>query len=154
MEFKSCMVFTIFMFIAIAQAEVFDITKLGAKADAEISKVNDQPTPCNAYIHVSCKFIKQLNSKYVNVQALADAWSKVCSAPQPSQLLIPKGRYLLNMVEFNGPCKSPVEVKIDGTLIGPEDPVTIPKGSQWITFSYITAMKIMGTKLYHFKDIH
>ncbi|XP_076930887.1 polygalacturonase-like [Bidens hawaiensis] len=115
MEFKSCMVFTIFMFIAIAQAEVFDITKFGAKADAEISK------------------------------ALADAWAKVCSAPQPSQLLIPKGRYLLNTVEFNGPCKSPVEVKIDGTLIGPEDPVTIPKGSQWITFSYITAMKIMGS---------
>ncbi|KAM0029259.1 putative endo-polygalacturonase [Helianthus anomalus] len=116
MEFKSCLVFAFFMFIAIAQAEVFDITKkYGAKPDGEISK------------------------------ALADAWAAACSAPQPSQLLIPKGRFCLNVIEFNGPCKSPVEVKIDGTLIAPEDPVVIPKGSQWITFSYITGLKVTGS---------
>ncbi|KAI3755648.1 hypothetical protein L1987_55453 [Smallanthus sonchifolius] len=116
MTFKlSCLVFPIFMFITIVQADVFDITKYGAKPDAEISK------------------------------ALSDAWAAACSAQQPSQLLIPKGRFCLNVIEFKGPCKAPIEVKIDGTVIGPEDPIVIPKGAQWITFSYVTGLKVTGS---------
>lgn len=41
MTFKSSLVFAILMFIAIVQAEVFDITKFGAKPEAEISKVTN-----------------------------------------------------------------------------------------------------------------
>ncbi|KAJ0774027.1 putative endo-polygalacturonase [Helianthus annuus] len=115
MRSKSCLVFAIFMFIAIVQAEVFDITKLGAKPDGEIS------------------------------EALNGAWTKACAATEPSQLIVPKGRFLLNVVEFKGPCKAPIEVKIDGTLIGPEDPVVIPKGVQWITFSYVTGLTLSGS---------
>ncbi|CAH1417499.1 unnamed protein product [Lactuca virosa] len=111
---KSTIVFTIFMFIAIVQAEVFDVTKFGAEIDGEISK------------------------------PLCDAWVKACSATTPSTVLVPKGRFCLNVVEFKGPCKNPVEVKIDGTLIGPEDPITIPKGVQWITFSYLNNMTLSG----------
>ncbi|MFS7921868.1 putative endo-polygalacturonase [Helianthus anomalus] len=115
MRSKSCLVFAIFMFIAIVQAEVFDITKLGAKPDGEIS------------------------------EALNGAWTKACAATEPSQLIVPNGRFLLNVVEFKGPCKAPIEVKIDGTLIGPEDPVVIPKGVQWITFSYVTGLTLSGS---------
>ncbi|XP_024959734.1 polygalacturonase-like [Cynara cardunculus var. scolymus] len=113
---KSSIVFPtfIFIFIVIAQAEVFDITKFGAKPDAEISK------------------------------ALCDAWSAACSATTPSKLLIPSGTFCLNVVEFKGPCKAPITVKIDGTLKGPEDPAVIPKGVQWITFSYVSALTITG----------
>ncbi|KAC9287752.1 hypothetical protein E3N88_46043 [Mikania micrantha] len=115
MKFKSCLVFSIFLVIAIVKAEVFDITKFGAKPDAEISK------------------------------ALSDAWAAACSAQQPSQLLIPKGRFCLNVAEFKGPCKAPIEVKIDGTVVAPEDPIVIPKGAQWITFSYVSGLKITGS---------
>ncbi|KAK1431105.1 hypothetical protein QVD17_14342 [Tagetes erecta] len=112
---SSLIVFAILMFIAIVHAEVFDITKFGAKPDAEISK------------------------------ALSDAWAAACSAQQPGQLVIPNGRFLLNAIEFKGPCKAPIEVKIDGTVIGPEDPITIPQGSQWITFSYVTGLTVTGS---------
>ncbi|KAI3755649.1 hypothetical protein L1987_55454 [Smallanthus sonchifolius] len=103
------------MIIAIVQGEAFDITDYGAKPDGEISK------------------------------ALNDAWAKACAATEPSQVVIPKGRFCLNVVEFKGPCKAPIEIKMDGTLIGPEDPVTIPKGVQWITFSYVTGLTLSGS---------
>lgn len=41
MDSKSTIGFTIFMFIAIVQAEVFDVTKFGAEIDGEISKVKN-----------------------------------------------------------------------------------------------------------------
>ncbi|KAI7744114.1 hypothetical protein M8C21_030364 [Ambrosia artemisiifolia] len=103
------------MFIAIAQAEVFNIMDFGAKPDEEIST------------------------------ALKDAWAKACAATEPSQLIIPTGRFRLDVIEFKGQCKAPVEVKIDGTVIGPEDPMTIPKGVQWITFSYVTGLTVSGS---------
>lgn len=85
---------------------------------------------------------------------MSDAWAAACSAQQPSQLVIPQGRFLLNAVEFKGPCKAPIEVKIDGTVIGPEDPITIPQGIQWITFSYVTGLKVTGTNINQSKDKH
>ncbi|XP_071727122.1 exopolygalacturonase-like [Rutidosis leptorrhynchoides] len=105
----------VFMFFAIAYAEVYDITKFGAKPNGEISK------------------------------ALKDAWAAACAARKPSELLIPNGKFYLTVFEFKGPCKAPIEVKIDGTLIGPEDPLKIPKGVQWITFSYITDLTLSGS---------
>ncbi|KAI3708145.1 hypothetical protein L2E82_37236 [Cichorium intybus] len=111
---KSTIVFTILTFIAVVQAEVFDITKFGAEIDAEISK------------------------------PLCDAWAAACSATTPSTVNVPQGNFFLNVVEFKGPCKNPVTVNIDGTVIGPEDPVTIPKGVQWITFSYLDNMTLSG----------
>ncbi|KVI02084.1 Glycoside hydrolase, family 28 [Cynara cardunculus var. scolymus] len=133
---KSSIVFPtfIFIFIVIAQAEVFDITKFGAKPDAEISKL-----PLN-YHGSSMGFL---------FQALCDAWSAACSATTPSKLLIPSGTFCLNVVEFKGPCKAPITVKIDGTLKGPEDPAVIPKGVQWITFSYVSALTITDSKMFH-----
>ncbi|KAL4581403.1 hypothetical protein LXL04_017617 [Taraxacum kok-saghyz] len=111
---KSTILFSILTFISIVQAEVYDITKFGAEVDGEISK------------------------------ALCDAWVAACSATTPSTLHVPQGRFCLNVVEFKGPCKNPVEVKIDGELIGPEDPITIPKGVQWITFSYLDNLTLSG----------
>ncbi|GKC01484.1 putative polygalacturonase [Tanacetum coccineum] len=117
MRSKSWLLFFILMFIFVVAAHahnVFDITKYGAKPDGEISK------------------------------ALCDAWVDACASPMPSQLLVPKGRFCLNVIEFKGPCKAPIEIKIDGTLIGPEDPSVIPKGVQWITFSYIVGLTVSG----------
>ncbi|KAJ9551685.1 hypothetical protein OSB04_015730 [Centaurea solstitialis] len=113
---KSSLVFPIFiLFIVLTNAEDFDITKFGAKPDAEISK------------------------------ALCDAWTAACSATEPSTLIIPSGTFCLNVIEFKGPCKSAITVQIDGTLKGPEDPNDIPKGVQWITFSYVSCLTVKGS---------
>ncbi|PWA93630.1 pectin lyase-like superfamily protein [Artemisia annua] len=108
-------VFVIFMFmVAFSHAHVFDITKFGAKHGGEISK------------------------------ALSEAWKCACNTPKHSKLIIPKGQFCLNSFEFKGPCKAPVEIIIDAVIIGPKDPMVIPKGKQWITFSYITGMTLTG----------
>nr|XP_043630213.1 exopolygalacturonase-like [Erigeron canadensis] len=110
---KPTIVFVIFMFmVVVSQAHVFDITKFGAKPGSEISK------------------------------PLCDAWRAACGTPAPSKLLIPKGQFCLNVIEFKGPCKARVEVQIDALLIGPKDPKVIPKGKQWITFSYINGLTV------------
>ncbi|XP_071727121.1 exopolygalacturonase-like [Rutidosis leptorrhynchoides] len=111
---KSTLVLATFMFMVVSQAHVFDITKFGVKPGGEISK------------------------------ALCDAWRAACNAPKPSKLIIPKGQFCLNSIEFKGPCKAPVEVRIDAIIIGPKDPKVIPKGKQWITFSYVNGMTVSG----------
>ena len=95
-------------------------------------------------------YVQFLRSINVHFQALSDAWVDACASPTPSQLLVPKGRFCLNVIEFKGPCKAPIEIKIDGMLIGPEDPSVIPKGVQWITFSYIIGLTVSGTKTYYY----
>ncbi|KAJ0669969.1 putative endo-polygalacturonase [Helianthus annuus] len=112
---KATIVFAIFTFIAVSKAHEFDITKFGARPGSEISK------------------------------ALDAAWKAACCAPKPSKLIIPKGHFCLNVFEFRGPCKAPIEVRIDAILTGPKDPALIPKGKQWITFSYLNGMTLSGT---------
>ncbi|KAD6454140.1 hypothetical protein E3N88_08846 [Mikania micrantha] len=112
---KSTTAFLVFMFIImVSKAHVFDVTKFGAKPGAEISK------------------------------ALDAAWKAACCAPKQGKVIIPKGRFCLNAFEFRGPCKAPVEVRIDALLIGPKDPAVIPKGKQWITFSYVNGLTLSG----------
>ncbi|KAA8524803.1 hypothetical protein F0562_011226 [Nyssa sinensis] len=69
-----------------AEAQVFDVTKYGAKPKGEIS------------------------------QALLSAWKEACASPTPSSVVIPAGTYTSNEVTFSGPCKAPIEMKLVGTL--------------------------------------
>ncbi|KAA8524801.1 hypothetical protein F0562_011224 [Nyssa sinensis] len=69
-----------------AEAQVFDVTKYGAKPKGEIS------------------------------QALLSAWKEACASPTPSSVVIPAGTYASNEVTFSGPCKAPIETKLVGTL--------------------------------------
>ncbi|KAI7733785.1 hypothetical protein M8C21_027121 [Ambrosia artemisiifolia] len=111
---KATIVFALFTFIAVSKAHVFDVTKFGARPGCEISK------------------------------ALGAAWKAACCVPKHSLLIIPKGQFCLNWFEFRGPCKGSIEVRIDAILTGPKDPAHIPKGKQWITFSYLNGFTLSG----------
>ncbi|XP_031742970.1 exopolygalacturonase-like [Cucumis sativus] len=71
---------------------VFDITKYGAKPNADITA------------------------------ALTSAWKEACASTTPSKVLIPKGSYGLSQSNLKGPCKSPIELQIEGTLQAPAHP--------------------------------
>ncbi|KAM7270593.1 hypothetical protein ACFE04_030351 [Oxalis oulophora] len=98
------------------QAADFDIMKYGAVADekTDISK------------------------------ALIAAFKEACAAPTPSNVLIPKGIYLLNEVKLEGPCTAPMSITLDGNLITTEDAKNFPSGV-WITINYINHLTILGT---------
>ncbi|CAA7404565.1 unnamed protein product [Spirodela intermedia] len=70
-------------------AAVYDVVELGAAADGSA----DSAPP------------------------LLRAWDLACRSPLPAAVHVPVGRFLLSKVTFKGPCRSPVAVKIDGTLV-------------------------------------
>ncbi|XP_022151199.1 exopolygalacturonase-like, partial [Momordica charantia] len=93
---------------------VFDITTYGAKPDADISA------------------------------ALTNAWKEACASTTPSKVLIPKGSYLLTGVNIKGPCKSSIELQVEGTLKAPVE----PKGEGWLFVEYVDFLTISGTGVF------
>ncbi|CAN4084596.1 unnamed protein product [Withania somnifera] len=72
-----------------AQQQVFDVTKFGATTNGDISK------------------------------AVMDAFKEACAATSPSTIVIPKGTYPMNQVKLQGPCKAPLELQVQATLMPP-----------------------------------
>lgn len=53
---------------------------------------------------------------------MTSAWKEACASTTPSKVLIPKGSYGLSQSNLKGPCKSPIELQIEGTLQAPAHP--------------------------------
>ncbi|KAK4492947.1 hypothetical protein RD792_000274 [Penstemon davidsonii] len=68
---------------------ILDITKYGAKSDADIS------------------------------EALSNAWKEACLSNTSSRIVIPPGTWSLSQVKLIGPNKSPIELQVQGTLKAP-----------------------------------
>ena len=56
-------------------------------------------------------------------------------------MLIPKGIYKLNPVDFNGPCKGSTAVRIDGNLKASTD----ISAETWISFNYVDWLLVDGS---------
>ncbi|CAN1199597.1 G9 [Linum perenne] len=77
-------------------------------------------------------------------QALTEAWMKACETDQKgiiSRIVIPRGKYVMGMVGMEGPCKSAIEVQIDGYV---KTPPTGLRGLSWITFSGLSNLSVFG----------
>jgi len=98
----------------IAQSADFDVQSYGAKPGADIA------------------------------QALTSAWKKACAAGGSSKVVIPEGTYKSGPVTFEGPCKGPIEVQLDGTLQAPAD-ATPHKGGGWLVFLRVEDFTLSGT---------
>ncbi|KAK9130741.1 hypothetical protein Sjap_011228 [Stephania japonica] len=58
-----------------------------------------------------------------DTQAFRNAWRAACSSPSRSIIEIPAGNtYLVGPIDFAGPCKSKVTLKVYGTIVAPKDP--------------------------------
>ncbi|OMO52971.1 Glycoside hydrolase, family 28 [Corchorus capsularis] len=98
------------------KAEVFDIVaKYQAKADGK----TDISTP------------------------LLNAWKEACASETASQVVIPKGSYYLTVAQLSGPCKAPIEVKLQGTVMAPADPHFF-KDPNWVVFNNIDHFTLSG----------
>ncbi|TYH28521.1 hypothetical protein ES288_A02G149700v1 [Gossypium darwinii] len=66
-----------------------------------------------------------------------------CASTSPSKIVIPKGIYFLSTATFDGPCKAPIELQVQGTVKAPADPGAF-KEPKWIAFNRIENFKLSG----------
>lgn len=77
-------------------------------------------------------------------QALVSAWKEACAATNASKIVVPAGKHVLMEVLLEGPCKSSIEVQVDGTLQAPADPAQI-KTDGWVTFQNVDQFTLSGS---------
>ncbi|PWA99835.1 Glycoside hydrolase, family 28 [Artemisia annua] len=78
-----------------------------------------------------------------NSNAFSRAWTDACASNTGGRVLIPRGSYVLGPVEFEGPCKGPVDFIIKGTLEASDNPADMFR-DHWITFRYVDWLVVTG----------
>ncbi|CAI9091045.1 OLC1v1025964C1 [Oldenlandia corymbosa var. corymbosa] len=76
-------------------------------------------------------------------KALLVAWKEACNATTPSTILIPQGIFSMNQVKLEGPCKAPIQLRVQGTIKANPDPYQFKEGA-WITINYLTQFTLSG----------
>ncbi|KAL1223088.1 Polygalacturonase [Cardamine amara subsp. amara] len=82
-----------------------------------------------------------------SAKAFSDAWSTACGVEDSVVINVPRGRYLVGgQVRFEGEsCKSrEIILRIDGTLIGPQDYKLLGKEENWFSFSGVHNVTVLG----------
>ncbi|KAK8315909.1 hypothetical protein V6Z11_A13G003800 [Gossypium hirsutum] len=94
------------------------------------------------------KFGAKPNGKTDSTKAFLMAWEAACSSADPTMIYVPKGRYLLGSMAFKGGCKSPhITIRIDGTLVAPQDCRVLGKSTDWLSFEGVNGVSILGGAL-------
>ncbi|KAF6164608.1 hypothetical protein GIB67_032836 [Kingdonia uniflora] len=73
-----------------------------------------------------------------------NAWDSACRSVKPAQIYVPRGRYLLKVVVFNGPCRNKIVFTIIGTLVAPLDYQVIGSSPHWILFNEVVEFSLYG----------
>ncbi|KAL2897467.1 Polygalacturonase, partial [Bienertia sinuspersici] len=79
-------------------------------------------------------------------KAFIGAWEAACSAEGKTHIVVPKGRYLLNPINFSGVgCKSnDITFMVDGTVIAPNDYRVLGAVERWVWFDRVDGVTIYG----------
>ncbi|CAH8272424.1 unnamed protein product [Arabidopsis lyrata] len=111
-----------FIYFGLVNGQNYNVLKFGAKGDGETDDSN----------------------------AFIQAWNATCGGEDNiNTLLIPSGKtYLLQPIEFKGPCKSTsIKIQLDGIIVAPSNIKTWsnPKSQMWISFSSVFSLMIDGS---------
>uniref|UniRef100_M4F9B7 Rhamnogalacturonase A/B/Epimerase-like pectate lyase domain-containing protein n=1 Tax=Brassica campestris TaxID=3711 RepID=M4F9B7_BRACM len=81
-----------------------------------------------------------------STKAFLAAWQVACASPNPTTIIVPKGRFLVRNLVFQGnKCtNAPISFRIAGSIIAPEDFRVIASSLQWIMFDGVTNVSIYG----------
>ncbi|CAH8305931.1 unnamed protein product [Eruca vesicaria subsp. sativa] len=73
-------------------------------------------------------------------------WETACTSSRPVTIVVPKGRFLLRSLKFDGSkCKpKPITFRIDGTLVAPADYRIIGDEDYWILFQHLDGVAVYG----------
>ncbi|XP_024175989.1 probable polygalacturonase At3g15720 [Rosa chinensis] len=87
------------------------------------------------------------NGQVDDTQAFLKAWGDVCGSTQGiPTLIIPKGNtFLLNSVEFKGPCRAAsVNFQLSGNIVAPNNMNAWKDKDQWVQFDDVQGLIING----------
>ncbi|OIV89517.1 hypothetical protein TanjilG_20328 [Lupinus angustifolius] len=104
--------------------------------------VSSHATPTSKY-NVTA-FGAKPDGKFDSTGPFIKAWQSACTSPNPATIYVPKGRFLLNAINFRGPCKSQITVLIAGTLVAPQDYRALGNSGFWILFNHVDNLVVSG----------
>ncbi|CAL9236813.1 unnamed protein product [Arabidopsis halleri] len=81
-----------------------------------------------------------------STKAFLAAWDVACASANPTTIIVPKGRFLVGNLVFQGnECKqAPISIRIAGSIVAPEDVRIIASSEHWISFEDVTNVSIYG----------
>ncbi|KAK6912192.1 Glycoside hydrolase, family 28, partial [Dillenia turbinata] len=134
-------VILVFLCLHLIHAEGFESLLLLPR-----SKVVRSPTRSRRVISV-LNYGAKGNGLNDDTQAFQDAWDLACMNSSRAEVLIPAGRtYLVLPIDFAGPCRSKVILRISGTIVAPKDP-DVWKGLnplKWLYFHGVRHLTVEG----------
>ncbi|KAJ4758164.1 Pectin lyase-like superfamily protein [Rhynchospora pubera] len=85
------------------------------------------------------------DGKTDDTKAFKVAWDLACNKTGQAKILVPKGSFLLNPTEFQGPCQNNLIFQVDGNIIAQEDPKSWPSGiDSWLVFNRVDGLTVQG----------
>ncbi|XP_010553883.1 PREDICTED: polygalacturonase-like [Tarenaya hassleriana] len=87
------------------------------------------------------------NGAVDSTQAFSYAWKAACETADSTVIYVPRGRYLIGQaLRFEGEScgNRDITLRIDGTLIGPQDYGLLAKQDYWINFVGVNGVTIVG----------
>ncbi|KAJ3670220.1 hypothetical protein LUZ60_010544 [Juncus effusus] len=118
-SFTFSLLITIFFFNHVKSQVVFNVMSYGAKGDGTTD----------------------------DSKAFQKSWSVACSSTQAAILLVPHNKkFLLKPIDFNGSCKSRIEIQIKGTIVAPssQSPWSSHNRRHWMLFNGISDLTVTG----------
>ena len=106
-----------FLFLTLASASTFNVVDFGAKPNVQTD----------------------------SSQAFEAAWASACRARTAVSIYVPKGRFYVASLAFEGPCNNnDITIRIDGTLLAPSNYGVIANSGNWITFRRVDGVTLFG----------
>ncbi|KAK4769349.1 hypothetical protein SAY86_027499 [Trapa natans] len=80
-------------------------------------------------------------------EAFQDAFANSCNVTGGrSQIVVPRGAYMVKSAVFNGPCKGWIEFRVEGTI---KAPAGLVSDDDWVAFRHFDGLAITGKGTFH-----
>ncbi|GMQ08882.1 hypothetical protein CsSME_00052431 [Camellia sinensis var. sinensis] len=82
-----------------------------------------------------------------DTEALKDVWKVACSLSSRPKIVVPVGHtYLVRPIDFAGPCRSKITLRISGTIVAPKDPDVWDglNPRKWLYFHGVNHLTVEG----------
>lgn len=79
-----------------------------------------------------------------STQAFANAWESACKSTRPATINVPKGRFLIKPIYFNGTCNNEIIFQINGTIVAPASYSSLGDSGFWIIFYRVSGLIVRG----------
>lgn len=78
-------------------------------------------------------------------ESFLKAWSAACASRAPTTIVVPRKRYLLGPVVFQGPCEnSAITIRMDDAILVAPNYQKLGTLDSWLTFTGVQGVSIVG----------